>query len=367
VDIILIIIICFYLLLHVIYFTGIKKSLRLGTLARNDYPTVSVIVAAKNEELNIFSCISSLIDIDYPEDKLEIILVNDNSDDSTLRIMQEETKGISKFKILTTGDYSNKELRGKTRALSYGIENSSGSIIMMTDADCIVKPEWIKSTVQYYDADTGMVNGISAIETGDNLFYKMQAIDWVYLLALASASTGIGSPLACIGNNQSYTRKAYESAGGYAGLDFSVTEDLAMMRAVKKKTAYRVILPINPDCVVMTNPCLNLKELASQKRRWFRGGTGMNILGYFTGLCLYTANAVLLTGFLYAPLNIYALFIAIKIVSELLIILPFYNRIGLSKLMIYYPLFQLYFAVYGILLPLSFFAGKTIKWKGVKY
>ena len=111
-DIILLIIICFYLLLHFIYYAGLRKSLRLDTLIHDEFPTVTVIVAAKNEELNIASSIKSLLNIDYPADKLEIILVNDNSEDSTLSIMQEMTKGISKFKILTTGDYTKGGTRG---------------------------------------------------------------------------------------------------------------------------------------------------------------------------------------------------------------------------------------------------------------
>jgi cellulose synthase/poly-beta-1,6-N-acetylglucosamine synthase-like glycosyltransferase len=367
VEIILIIIICIYLLLHFVYYSGIRKSAGLKPTIHENLPSVSVIVAAKNEESNIVSCIDSLKKINYPREKLEIILINDNSDDSTPFLMAESAGVSANFKILTTGEYNNSGLMGKTRALSLGIENSSGDIIMMTDADCRVKPDWVKSTVQYFDEGTGMVNGISVIEYGNRIFHKMQALDWIYLLALASSSTGIGSPLACIGNNQSYTRKAYESAGGYAGLDFSVTEDLALMRAVKKKSEYGIKLPVNQDCIVMTNPCATLSELASQKRRWFRGGTGINLLGYITGLCMYAVNIVLLTGFLYAPLKVYVLFVALKLISELLIILPVYNRAGFSKLMAYYPLFQLYFAVYGVLLPLSFVAGKSIKWKGVKY
>jgi len=367
VDIILIIIICNYLLLHIIFYFGVRKSSGLKPLIHENLPSVSVIVAAKNEESNIVSCIDSLKKINYPGEKLEIILVNDNSGDSTLRLMTESVSDSSNFRILTTGDYNNTELIGKTRALSFGIENSTGEIIIMTDADCRVKPDWIKSTVQYFDKQTGMVNGISLIESGNNIFYKLQALDWIYLLALASSSTGIGSPLACIGNNQSYTRKAYHSAGGYAGLNFSVTEDLAMMRAVKRKSEFRIKLPVNPDCVVLTNPCPTLSELASQKRRWFRGGIGINLLGYVTGFCMYAVNSVLLTGYLYAPLNVYILFVALKIISELMVVLPVYNRLGLSKLMAYYPLFQLYFAVYGVLLPLSFITGKSIRWKGVKY
>jgi cellulose synthase/poly-beta-1,6-N-acetylglucosamine synthase-like glycosyltransferase len=367
VDIILIIVICFYLLLHIIYYSGIRKSLGLYPLIHENLPTVSVIVAAKNEEANILSCIDSLKKINYPKDKLEIILINDNSDDTTLKLMSESVLDSANIKILTTGDYAKAELTGKTRALSYGIENSSGDIIMMTDADCRVKPGWVLSTVQYFDDETGMVNGISVIEPGNNVFYKMQALDWLYLLALASSSTGIHAPLACIGNNQSYTRRAYESIGGYAGLNFSVTEDLAMMRAIKRKSEYRIKLPVNPDCVIMTKPCTSLRELSSQKRRWFRGGLGINLLGYLTGFCLYIVNIVLLTGYLYISLNVYALFVALKIFSELIIIYPVYKKLGLSRQLIYNPLFQIYFAVYGVLLPLSFISGKSIKWKGVKY
>ncbi|MCU0372724.1 MAG: glycosyl transferase, partial [Ignavibacteria bacterium] len=74
-DIILIIIICIYLLLHIVYYFGIRKSEGLKPLINENLPSVSVIVAAKNEESNIVSCIDSLKKINYPREKLEIILI----------------------------------------------------------------------------------------------------------------------------------------------------------------------------------------------------------------------------------------------------------------------------------------------------
>ena len=129
---------------------------------------------------------------------------------------------------------------------------------------------------------------------------------------------------------------------------------------------YKVIYPINPRNLVLTNPCYTIKELYRQKKRWFRGGAGINILGLLTGILLYTMSIVLLTGFLYIPFITYLFIILIKAISELLIVIPTYKKLEIKGLIRYFPLFQIYFALYGISLPFTFFTGNRIIWKDRK-
>ncbi len=352
-----------YFLLHLLFLYGLRKSASTQYTQTAPKPSVTILVAARNEKLNIRTCIDSLKSVLYEKELLEIILVNDNSDDDTLEIMKKETAGLNHFTILDTKDCPVSKLRGKTRALDFGFSNARGDLIMMTDADCTVSPGWINEAVKYYDYNTGMICGFTRIRHTHSLFTGLQSLDWIYLQAIAASGAGINSPLSCIGNNLSVSRKAYEAAGGYSNLEYSITEDLSLLNAVHEKN-FSVKYPVNSAMTAETAACESVRELYRQKKRWFRGGAGINLLGYFLGILLYAMNALLVSGFLYMDIQYYLSVVFLKLVSELIIIIPLYKKLELKNLMVYFPLFQLYFAAYGLLLPFTFLTGKKVQWKG---
>lgn len=360
-------IIAIYFALHIIFYAGLKKSESITNNDSDFLPSVSVLVAARNEESNIVNCINSLKKSNYPKDKLQIILINDNSDDRTEELMLKEIEGCSEFLVLNTKDYTGTGLKGKVNALSYGISKSTGELYMMTDADCEVPTEWVRDTVKYYDKETGLICGFTMIDYSRTFFSKLQALDWIYLQSLATASSGIDSELSCIGNNLSVSAKTYRDIGGYENLKFSVTEDLALMRRIKKERMFKIKYPINENCLIKTNACADLKELYRQKKRWFRGGVDINLLGYLLGFIMYAMNLMLLFGLFFLNVPVYLLVVVFKFISELLIMVPVYRKLGYNGLIVYFPLFQIYFAIIGILLPFTFLIGSNIVWKERKH
>jgi cellulose synthase/poly-beta-1,6-N-acetylglucosamine synthase-like glycosyltransferase len=355
-----------YLLIHLYIFSGLLKSFNLKK--NKELPAfVSVIVAARNEKDNIVQCINSLKMLTYHEEKFEIILVNDKSTDDTKELMLEHTKGLPQFVVIDSRSTESTNLKGKANAIDTAIEISKGEIIMTSDADCVISKNWITETVSYYDDKTGMVCGFTNIKSDKSLFEKVQAIDWVYLLSLASGSSGINQTLSCIGNNLSFRKSAYNDVGGYNGIDFSITEDFALMRAIHKLKKYKIKYPVNYQSVVWTEACRDFKTLYKQKKRWFKGGLKINLLGYCMGFELYSMNLALFFGWIFLPLPIYLLIILIKFISELFMIVPVMKRLNLIKLLEYYIFFEIYFALYGLLLPLTFITGHKIEWKDRKF
>lgn len=355
-----------YILIHLYIFSGLYRSLKLKKVNSGD-PFVSVIIAARNEKNNITRCIESLKKLTYIHGRFEIILVNDKSTDNTKDLMLEHTKGLEQFVVIDSRPAETTNLKGKANAIDTGIEISKGDIILSSDADCIISQDWIKETVSYYDDKTGMVCGFTNIESGRSLFQKVQAIDWIYLLSLASGSSGLNQTLSCIGNNLSFRKSVYNEIGGYSGIDFSVTEDFALMRAIDKLKKYRIKYPVNPKSVVWTEACHDFKTLYKQKKRWFKGGLKINLLGYAMGFELYSMNLALFFGWIFLAPQIYFIIILVKFLSELLLIIPVMKRLGTLKLTRFYIFFEIYFALYGLMLPLTFIAGGTIEWKDRKF
>jgi cellulose synthase/poly-beta-1,6-N-acetylglucosamine synthase-like glycosyltransferase len=361
-------ILLFHLVINIIFFIGFLHSRKCNKSESDILPTVSVLVAVRNEENNIKTLIQSLKNIDYPPDRFEVIFIDDYSSDNTNKIIKSEINLFSNFKLIQSQEESGTNLKGKANAIDTGIQVSKGDIIFVTDADCLVQKNWIKSTVKYYRSDNiAMVCGFTNNEFGKSVFLNLQSFDWLYLLSIASSSSGLNNILSCIGNNISFRKNIYNFIGGYNNIEFSVTEDLSLLKAIKKLKNKHIIFPLNENGLVFTTPCKNISELYYQKKRWFKGGIGLNFLGYILGIDLYFVNIILLFGWFFLPFLLYVFFILMKMISELIYLFPISKTLRLKNNFLFFPVFQIYFAIYGILLPFSFIFGKKIYWKNRKF
>ena len=329
-------------------------------------PVVSVVAAARNEENNIPACLESLARLDYPKEKLEIIVVDDNSTDATPGIIRGYATRYSNFKTLTAKQATDK-LRGKANAIAQGIDISSGEIILMTDADCVVQPSWVRSTVENYSDDTGVVAGLTLLHPR-SWFAVMQSLDWAYILAVASATMALKNPLSCIGNNFSFRRKAYDEVGGYRGIKFSVTEDFALFKAITQSGRWEYRYPLEKETLVFSNACGTIPELYRQKRRWGVGGKDMPLSGMMILVIAFCMHALFLAGFFFnISLAILLGGFLAKIVCDSILLSVPLRRTEQTAQLKYFWIFELYYIVYVILLPFAVFLGGRVVWKGRKY
>jgi len=351
-----------YFLQTFIFAIGLRK--KFGKITESEFPSATVIVAARNEEANILRCLESLNRLVYPEGKLEIIIVDDRSTDRTGAIIDEFIKDKKQFvKIVTSGEIG--RLKGKTNALSTALKTAKGEIILTTDADCEVNPGWARTIASYFKPDVGMVNGYTD-QHSENGFHGMQSLDFIYLLAVASGAANFNKPLSCIGNNMAYRKAAYLEVGGYENLPFSVTEDFNLMFAIHKLKKYRLISPLDADALVTSAPCGSIKEIVRQKKRWGVGGLKSPLRGYFVMASGFAAHAcILLTPFFYTPQALYL--VCLKVMLDFLFIYPVLKTLGIKKKIKYLWSFELYFLAYVIALPVALLFGKKVKWKGREF
>ena len=267
-EIIFMSVLVLYVVQTFIFIVGSKK--KFGKIGESVLPSVSVIVAARNEKDNILDCLHSLDELKYPEDKIEIIMVNDHSTDETGRLIKEFIAGKDKFKYLEPESEIG-TLKGKTNALANAIRKANGEIILTTDADCVVSPTWAMELASYYKPDVAMVCGYTD-QLKNTLFGGMQSTDFLYLLMVAGGVMNLGKPLSCIGNNMSYRKSVYDEIGGYESLPFSVTEDFNLLMAMHKLRKYKIIYPMTSEGMVTSKPCPTWKALYRQKKRWAKAG-----------------------------------------------------------------------------------------------
>ncbi len=350
--------------LYLIELTYLKIGLAMADkhTERTGYePTVSIIVAARDEEQFIGECIDSLLKLDYPVEKLEIIIVNDGSTDRTNDIIESYIrKGAHITGISTTPGTGN--LRGKTNALAQGIDRSTGEILMFTDADCRVSESWVRETVKSFHEDTGIVGGFTVLDSG-SIFEGMQAVDWIFLFSLASSNVGWKYPLTLTGNNLSVRRRTYDQTGGYGSIPFSVTEDFSLVRAVINRTAYKIAFPIKEGAIIRSHACGSWRQVYRQKQRWAVGGLTMVPYGYMIMAIGYIAKLLLLIGLFTVNIVPILLLTAVMFAFEFALIWRPMKKLRILKYYRYFIPFAFYLCLYALSLPFVALFGRKIIWK----
>jgi GT2 family glycosyltransferase len=114
-----------------------------------DLEGVSIIVPVFNSKKTIKKCLESLLNIDYPKHKLEIILVDDGSTDGTKEIIRH----YSGVKLIEQGH------KGPAATRNVGARKSSGKYIFFTDSDCIVRKDWIMNMLKEFRGNLAIVSG----------------------------------------------------------------------------------------------------------------------------------------------------------------------------------------------------------------
>lgn len=359
ITILLIVICCAFVIEFIVFFYGLRKSEKINNIEQES--KVSIIVAARNEEASIRNCLESLTKIEYPFEKLEIIIVNDQSTDRTESIIKEFVERDARFRLVNA-QAGKGHLIGKANALSQAIDISNGEIILFTDADCLVPPSWVKSTISYFAKDVGIVGGFTILEA-DKIFEGLQSLDWVFLYSVASAAATLGFPLTAVGNNLAVRRTAYDAVGGYSNIPFSVTEDYLLTREILAKTGLKMRFPLNRNTVILSKACSTLKQLYHQRKRWGIGALDMVTAGFFAFGIPYAFVLILLTSIFFAPLNLMLLVLGIKLITEIMFIGYSLKRMGAIGYIKYFIFFEIYLVIYVLALPWVALLNRKVLWK----
>lgn len=205
---------CFYFILLSAVYVGLN---RLKTPGEKHVFSISIVVAARDEEKRIMPCLQSLEKLDYPDDKLEIIFVDDHSSDNTAEVIGAYCNKHQNWKVVCL-DEKSLQLRGKKNALQNGISQAKGEIIFTTDADCIVPSNWLKIMSGYFKPGVTMVLGYSPLIYSKNFYFRLLQFDNLFSAIASAATAKLGYPFTSVGRNMAYRRDAYENVGGFLSL-----------------------------------------------------------------------------------------------------------------------------------------------------
>ena len=253
-----------YIFVVVFLFIGLT---RLNNSTPEQSHSISIIVAARNEETRIPACLESLENLEYPKEKYEVIFVDDHSEDNTAQIIESFVNKHDNWKLIRLNEKS-RVLRGKKNALLNGINNASGEIIFSTDADCVVPVNWLQKMSGYFDDSTSMVIGYSPLVYRKKCYFRLLQFDNLFSAIVAAAPTKLGYPFASAGRNIAYRRNIYENVGGFLSLKkYKSGDDIHLTTRFRKKKTGRIDYCADTETFVKTQLPATIKEVFQQQIR----------------------------------------------------------------------------------------------------
>ncbi|MBN2012149.1 glycosyltransferase [candidate division KSB1 bacterium] len=260
-----------YLLHHLKFYRGLKQ-LRHGTAT--DHPSVSIIIPARNEATSIGHCLDSLLNQNYPQEKVEIIVVDDHSTDSTAAIVHHYQNTYQHIHCIRLNDPAIHP-SPKKYAITTAISLSQHDIIITTDADCTMPPNWLKTLTSHFKNDTGVVAGWVAMnpDSEKTLFHKIQALEFLSLVITGAGAIGAGFPIIANGANLAYRKSVYNEVNGFEGIDHLVSgDDDLFIQKVARQTAWRIRSAWEHDATVRTTAVNSFGAFIRQRTRWASKG-----------------------------------------------------------------------------------------------
>jgi cellulose synthase/poly-beta-1,6-N-acetylglucosamine synthase-like glycosyltransferase len=352
--------------LLIIYYWLVWKSIPDYTATTSTHETkISVIIAARNEEENIGQLLQAIKEQSYPSSLIEVIVVDDHSSDRTAEIVQQ-FRSVKLIQLKEEGINSYKK-----KAIETGIANSTGDLIVTTDADCLPSKNWLNNIASFKEEkESAFIAAPVVINCNTSLLQIFQAMDFMVLQGVTGAAVHKKNMSMCNGANLAYDKKAFYDVNGFIGIDnIASGDDMLLMHKIWKQYPDKVHYLKSKEAIVSTQPMKTWKEFFNQRIRW-----ASKAKHYDDNRIILILLLVYLFNLSFLALAIagcfchyYWFYLAGLLVAKTIIELPFIYSVSLffgkQSLMKYFFSFQPLHIFYTIISGLFGQFGKY-EWKG---
>ena len=242
-------------------------------------PRVAIIMPGFNEEDAIARSMRSLLQVDYPEEKLQIVAVNDGSTDGTLREMRAvEADCDGRVEVIDLGTN-----QGKRAAMAAGIRATDAEIIAFVDSDSVLEPDALRILVQSFaDPKVGAVCGhADVLNTRESWLSRMQAVRYFTAFKVIKAAESVFNAVTCCsGCFSAYRREAimprleWWENQSFLGIESTFGDDRSLTNCVLRdwKVKYE------SRAVSHTAVPPNFRQFMKQQLRWKRSWTRESLI-----------------------------------------------------------------------------------------
>ena len=225
------------------------------------YPTVTISVPCYNEQSTIDKTIKSLLSLDYPKDKLTIIIVDDGSTDNTWELIQSYDNGKNVLSY-------HKENGGKHTAVNFALEKSTSEFFGCLDADSFVHDQTLKRIMRYFENDPRNMAVIPSVLSHDpkNIIQNAQKVEYDMGVYIKKMLGLIGGIQVTPGPLSTFRKKVFDDLGPYRKAHNTEDQEIALRM---QEHGYKI--DYCPDAYVYTNTPDSVMKLYRQRLRWIYG------------------------------------------------------------------------------------------------
>lgn len=230
-------------------------------------PKATLIIPVRNEANNLPALLTDLTKQRLPQSHFQVIVMDDNSTDDT-KAKAEAFLDLLPLKVLSLAPKAGHTY--KKRAITEALQHAHNPIIISTDGDCRMGPDWLLSMVApFQDERVNMVCGPVSIPTSGSVLQQWQSYDFAGLVSTGAASLQLGWPNMCNGANLAYRYAAFQRVGGYRGIDkLASGDDEFLMHRIWQQWPKSVRFLRSSAALVSTHPQPDWGSLLRQRRRW---------------------------------------------------------------------------------------------------
>jgi len=324
-------------LLGFLYSHQARRDQKRLAVSQVDLPSVSILIPAHNEEVVLDNTLKAMTSLDYPADRLEIILINDASTDNTGEIADRWASRFSRLRVLhlTQAEHAG----GKAAALNRGTAFSKFDHIAIYDADNTPEPDALKHLASQLTAnkELGAVIGtFRTVNRNKNLLTRMINIEGLSYQWIVQAGRWMLMRVCSLpGTNLLIRRSLLESCGGWD--ENALTEDADLSIEIYK-AGYRI--KYVPYAVTWEQEPERLSTWFRQRTRWVRGN---NYVVVKHALHLLKMRPYRLGIELLYTMSLYYVFFAAIALSDVLFIL---GLLGVAKIVLPGPYNEVWLLAY---------------------
>jgi glycosyltransferase involved in cell wall biosynthesis len=287
----------------------------------------TVIVPFRNEAEHLPFLLKSISELNYPLDRFEIIFVDDESSDESVKLIELFLKKFPNgSKIINNIRRTNAP---KKDAISTAIEIANFEWVVTTDADCILPKYWLDTYdcfIQCHDAEF-IVAPVTYIKT-ISFFERFQALDFLSLQGATIGGFGIKKQFLCNGANLAYKKTLFNTLKGFDGnTNIASGDDIFLLEKAMKKGPQKAHYLKSLHVAVSTIPETNFKNLISQRLRWAaKTSNYSNLFGKLTGISVLFMNALVICLIMIT---------AVGIVHPKILVYSFLIKFGMDFLLLF--------------------------------
>ncbi len=361
-----------YAVVLLVLVRGIGRLKQRPVDAGHEEQGFSIVVPFRNEASNLHTLLDSIAAINYPHDQFELLLINDNSDDDYMRVI-DYFRGKHTHLEIVLLHVDSLSASPKKEAIQLAIKRARYDWILTTDADCRIPSGWLKTFSRFSLKDSRLVAGPVLYRKSTGVISNLQYYDYMALLGMSMGGFGIGHPFLCSGANLAFSRSLFKELHGFSGnLDIVSGDDLFLLKKAVMNNKDRVTFLAHRSALVLTEPVKSWSELLHQRLRWISKtkrvgsvtGTFVSIIGLMANLFLLMSMILLLSGYL--DWMIFLTGVVLKISADNFLIRKTAMTFGQQTHIHEIILISAIYPVFVLLIALrSFFP--SFRWKGRTY